>query len=102
MYDLGGQTIAVAGGVARADTGSLAGSTLTLDKAVLNVMDFARVPLPQALAMASRIPAEAMGIGAYKGTLKPGADADVILFDDELKVHLTMVMGQVVYEKGVL
>jgi N-acetylglucosamine-6-phosphate deacetylase len=99
-YDLGGQAISVSGGIARTAAGGLAGSTLTMDAAVRNAIKFAGVSLPQALAMASRVPAQAMGIDQAKGKIEPGADADLILFDDDLNIHLTMVMGQVVYERG--
>jgi N-acetylglucosamine-6-phosphate deacetylase len=97
-YDLGGQIVHVAGGIARTSSGSLAGSTLTLDKAVRNVMQFAGVSLNQALAMASRVPAEAMRWSGRKGVLEPGADADVILFDASLNVRGSIIAGNLVYD----
>lgn len=99
-YDLGGQMVTVTDGIARTAAGGLAGSTLTMDEAVRNIRDFTGVSLSRALAMASRVPAEAMGLATTKGTLRPGADADIILFDDNLNIQLTMVMGKVAYEKG--
>jgi N-acetylglucosamine-6-phosphate deacetylase len=97
-YDLGGQIVHVADGIARTSSGSLAGSTLTLDKAVRNVMQFAGVSLNQALAMASRVPAEAMRWSGRKGVLEPGADADVILFDASLNIRGSIVAGNLVYD----
>ena len=50
--------------------------------------------------MATAVPAEAMNLTGRKGTLVPGADADVILLNADLRVCLTMVGGRVVYESG--
>jgi N-acetylglucosamine-6-phosphate deacetylase len=98
QYDLGGQQVTVRGGEARVASGSLAGSTLTMEVAVRNAMQFAGVSIQEAVAMATSVPAEAMGVANRKGALRPGMDADITLFDDELGVRLTMVAGQVVYE----
>lgn len=97
QYELGGQPIAVSGGVARTPSGALAGSTATLDTVLRNVMTFAGLTLAEALPMATSTPAEAVGLAGRKGTLAPGADADVILLDAACRVRLTMVMGRVVY-----
>lgn len=97
-YDLGGQTITVREGIARTSTGSLAGSTLTLDAGLRNVINYAGLSLEEALPMATSVPADAMGLAGRKGVLAPGADADVILLDAGLNVRLTMVAGQVVYQ----
>ena len=96
-FELAGQPIFVRGGVARTAAGGLAGSTITLDAALRNVLAFAGVSLPDGLRMASASPAEAMGWGGRKGVLAPGADADVVLLDRELHVCLTMVAGAIVY-----
>jgi N-acetylglucosamine-6-phosphate deacetylase len=61
-------------------------------------MQFAGVSLNQALAMASRVPAEAMRWSGRKGVLEPGADADVILFDASLNVRGSIVAGNLVYD----
>ena len=98
QYDLGGQTVVVQNGVARAANGSLAGSTLTMDAALRNVMQFCGLSFPQAVAMATRVPAEALGL-AHKGRLVPGADADITLFNQALEVQKTLVNGKLVYEK---
>ena len=80
-------------GVARIATGSLAGSTLTMDRAVRNAMAAADLSLAEALRMASYNPARVIGMEKKKGSLEPGKDADIVLLDDELKVVLTMVGG---------
>jgi N-acetylglucosamine-6-phosphate deacetylase len=97
-YDLGGQLVTVKEGVARIATGSLAGSTLTMNRAVRNAMAAADLSLAEALRMASYNPARVIGMEKKKGSLEPGKDADIVLLDDELKVVLTMVGGKVVYE----
>ena len=96
-YDLGGQEVTVKGGEARLSTGTLAGSTLTMDRAVRNVMEAAELSLPETLRMATVTPADSIGIADRKGSLERGKDADIILLDEELQVVLTMVGGEVVY-----
>lgn len=98
-YDLGGETVRVQNGVTRrAYDGGLAGSTLTLDAALRNVMKFSNLSLAEALPMATSIPAEAMGWSGRKGVIRPGADADLVFLDDQFNVCLTMVNGRVVYQ----
>jgi len=99
-YMLGDSEVIVSSGIARLAAGSLAGSTLTLDAAVRNVMAFAGLTLAQALRMATAVPAEALGLAGRKGVLAPGADADVILLDGEAQVVMTMVGGNVVYRRN--
>ncbi|MBC7250982.1 MAG: N-acetylglucosamine-6-phosphate deacetylase [Anaerolineae bacterium] len=98
-YELGGQPVTVHEGVARIATGSLAGSTLTMDRAVRNAMAATGLSLAEVLPMASYNPARVIGMEREKGSLEPGKDADIVLLDDEeFKVTLTMVGGWVVYE----
>jgi len=98
-YDLGGETVRVQNGITRrAYDGGLAGSTLTMDAALRNVMQFAHLALPEALPMATSVPAEAMGWSGRKGVIRPGADADLVLLDKNLNVCLTMVAGRIVYQ----
>ncbi len=96
-YDLGGQAVAVRDGVARIANGSLAGSTLTLDVALRNVIAFAGLSLAEALPMATSVPAEALNLAGHKGTLAVGADADIALLNPDLTVSATLVAGRVVY-----
>ncbi len=98
-YDLGGQAVTVQRGIARSPDGALAGSTVTLDEVVRRVMRFTGLSLPRALPMASRVPAAALGLTGRKGTLQVGADADIILLDDDAQVQLTMIGGKVVFDR---
>jgi len=98
LYDLGGQEIRVKEGVARMADGGLAGSTLTMERAVKNVMAAAGVTLGDALKMATCNPAQVIGVEGEKGSLAPGKDADLIVLDEDLTVDLTIVKGQIVYQ----
>jgi N-acetylglucosamine-6-phosphate deacetylase len=93
-YTLGEQPVVVSGGEARIATGSLAGSTLTMDRAVCVCVRDAGIPLIDALTMASATPAALLGIGEVAGRIAPGADADLVVLDEELAAIGTMVGGQ--------
>lgn len=96
-YKLGGQAVVVKDGIAKIGN-TLAGSTVTYDALLRNVMRFTGLSLPEALPMATSTPAEAMGWQGRKGVLAPGADADVVLLDAQLQVCTTIVGGRVVYQ----
>ncbi len=82
----------VCGGVSRSAEGKLAGSTLTLDRALRNVLTLG-VPFADALAMLTENPARLLGLEARKGALAPGADADLVLLDDKMEVAGVMTRG---------
>ena len=77
--------------------GWLAGSVLTLNRAVLNMTKLAGVPFEQAAQMASLNPARRLGLHRRKGSLGPGKDADICIVDDRMNVRATIVKGKVVY-----
>jgi len=91
-YQLGMFEVKVASGVARNAEGKLAGSTLTLDRALRNMVGLG-VPLPSALRMVTANPARQIGLGARKGVLAPGADADLVFLDEKLEVSGVMTRG---------
>jgi N-acetylglucosamine-6-phosphate deacetylase len=78
--------------VARNAEGKLAGSTLTLDRALRKIISLG-VPLSPAIAMATANPAREIGLGTRKGVLAPGADADLVFLDDKLEVSGVMTRG---------
>lgn len=96
-YALGDQVVHVRGGIARTEAGGLAGSTLTMDQALRNVMDYADISLREALPMATRVPAAAIGLKSRKGRIAPNFDADIVVLDETYRVRMTMVGGQIVY-----
>ncbi len=97
-YQLSGIEITMLDGISRTATGALAGSTLTMDAAVRNTMQFAGVSLAETVTMATSVPAEAMGWSDRKGVLTPGADADITILDEQLSVMMTMVAGNIVHQ----
>jgi N-acetylglucosamine-6-phosphate deacetylase len=84
-YMLGTLKVTVSGGVCRNAEGKLAGSTLTLDRALRNIVALG-TPLADAVRTLTLNPATLLGIEFKKGTLRVGADADVVLLDDNLHV----------------
>jgi N-acetylglucosamine-6-phosphate deacetylase len=97
VYDLGGQAVHVRGTQAKLADGTLAGSILTLNRAVQNMVTLCGVPLPEAVAMASQTPAEIVGLGGQKGRLEAGCDADITVLNLSYGVEATYVMGRQVY-----
>jgi N-acetylglucosamine-6-phosphate deacetylase len=90
-YMLGKFEVTVAGGVCRNAEGNLAGSTLTLDRALRNIVALG-LPLADAVRMLTVNPATLLGIEFKKGALRTGADADIILLDEAL--HVTNVWAR--------
>jgi len=88
----------VVDGAPRLPDGTLAGSVLTMDRAVANVMRFADLALPEAVEMATLTPARVLGLDGERGRLAAGMAADVVLFDDDVQVSLTMIDGRIVWE----
>ncbi|MCZ2856877.1 MAG: N-acetylglucosamine-6-phosphate deacetylase [Candidatus Bathyarchaeota archaeon] len=96
-YTLGKQPIIVKDGISRLESGDLAGSTLTMDKAVRNIIRLVGTPLQTAVKMSTINPAVVVNVDGNKGSLEPGKDADIVIIDDEINVHLTIVKGKIVY-----
>jgi N-acetylglucosamine-6-phosphate deacetylase len=97
-----GETIRIVNGESRLADGTLAGSTLTMDRAVRNMPKFTGAPLAEAVLMATLTPARATGTDDRKGTLAPGKDADLVLFSGEMTVVATVVGGTVVFRASQL
>jgi N-acetylglucosamine-6-phosphate deacetylase len=94
-YRLGGRRVSVAGGRATlAGGGSIAGSTLTMERAVQNAVRFIKVSVQEAIAMASTNSARLLGMGGRKGEISAGSDADLVVLDEALAVQATMAAGQ--------
>jgi N-acetylglucosamine-6-phosphate deacetylase len=91
-FQLGTFEVMVSGGVCRNAEGKLAGSTLTLDRALRNMVALG-VPLSAALRMVTANPARQIGMGSRKGVLAPGADADLVFLDADLEVRGVMTRG---------
>jgi N-acetylglucosamine-6-phosphate deacetylase len=96
IYNLGGQEVFVKDGAARLLDGTLAGSTLTLDIAVRNIMKNTSLNIMEAVSMATSVPARILRVNDKKGYIKPGYDADIIIFDPDINVRTTIVGGRVI------
>jgi N-acetylglucosamine-6-phosphate deacetylase len=93
-----GLRVIVEDGVAKLpDRTAFAGSVATMNRLVRNMVQMADVPLPEAVRMASTTPARIMGVDNRKGSLAPGKDADVVIFDDQFTIQSTIVGGKIVY-----
>ncbi|HSN95151.1 MAG TPA: N-acetylglucosamine-6-phosphate deacetylase [Anaerolineaceae bacterium] len=97
-YDLLGHNIIVKAGIARTQEGGLAGSTLTLSRAISNVQKFSGISINQAVGMATLSPAKALGLEGKKGEIRIGNDADIVIFDNDLNIKNVLVKGIVAYE----
>ena len=80
------------------DPGTLAGSVLTMDRAVANMVTMVGVSLPDAVAMASTTPATVLGLEDRKGMIETGYDADITVLDSRYSAVLTLVGGGIVHD----
>ena len=94
-YQLGSIAVTVTGGVCRSREGRIAGSTLTLDRAVRRMAGLG-LPTGAAVQMATFNPARLLGIESRKGRLVAGADADIVLVDGDLKVSRVFARGSAI------
>lgn len=93
-YKLYDYDIVVAQGAARLQSGALAGSTLTMRRAVQNMVELAGLPLDTVLPMATEVPARILGIADRKGKLDEGYDADVVVLSPRFDIERMIVRGQ--------
>ena len=98
-YDQDGRPVVVRDGAAYLPGDTLAGSTLTMDRALRNFIAATGAPLEVVWPTTSRTAARQLGLDGRKGSLEVGKDADLVLLDANLDVRLTVVGGQVVYER---
>jgi N-acetylglucosamine-6-phosphate deacetylase len=78
--------------VARNSEGKLAGSTLTLDRALRHMVALG-LPLRDVLPMLTSNPARLLGIEGRKGVLAAGADADLVFLDDQFQIAGVVTRG---------
>jgi len=97
-FSILGTRFDVKGNSCFAPDGRLAGTALTMNKAVKVIVDSTSTRLVDALKLASLNPARLLGIDGTKGSLEVGKDGDVVVADVDLNVHATVVGGTVVYQ----
>lgn len=97
-YKLGVNDVVVVDGDAKlADTGVRAGSTLTMDQALKNLVRFTGQPVERVLPLLTLQPAKVIGMDQAKGSIAPGKDGDLVVLNDALDVMETYIAGVRVY-----
>ena len=91
-----GATVTVSEVLATRDDGTITGSASPANRNVRVYVE-AGVPLPHVLAMASFVPARQLGLSNRKGTIRPGADADIVVLSEDFRVMLTLIGGSIVH-----
>ncbi|NOZ29003.1 MAG: N-acetylglucosamine-6-phosphate deacetylase [Chloroflexi bacterium] len=76
------------------DRTAFAGSTTLVNEMIPIVVEHVGVPLVEAVRMASLTPARAIGVADRKGSIEPGKDADLVVFNDDFTAWRTMIRGQ--------
>ena len=93
-YTLCGEKVEMRDGVVRTASGGLAGSTLSVDAAVRNMVELAGVSPEEAIHMASLHPARLLGVDQQLGSLQAGKNASIIALDGGLHVQRVWIQGQ--------
>jgi len=97
-YTLGEYTVQMKQGVVTTESGSLAGSTLTLPRAVQNIQQWLNLSLEQAWLMASLTPAQSLGLQHQLGSLEVGKRASMVAIQSDFSIVKTWVNGRLVFE----
>lgn len=95
-----GLKVIVEDGVAKLpDRASFAGSVATADRLIRSMVFAADVPLLDAIKMITSTPARILGVSNRKGSLVAGKDADIVIFDDNINIEMTIIAGKIVHTK---
>lgn len=97
--ELGGQQVFVKGQRATLADGTIAGSVLTMDRAIYNYAANLNIPVWQAIESATMTPARALGLDHILGSLSPGKYADMVIFDERVNIAMTFRGGKVVFSR---
>ena len=99
-YQIDERTVTVKDGAVRLPDGTLAGSALTMDRALRNFAAAADQPFETLWRASSLNAARSIGVSASKGSIEIGKDADLVLVNADVDVHLTIAEGRIVYSEG--
>lgn len=95
-----GLKVIVEDGVAKLpDRSAFAGSVATANQLIQTMTMLAEVPLLDAVKMMTSTPAGIMKVGDHKGSLVPGKDADIVIFDENINIETTIIKGKLVYSR---
>ncbi len=98
-YALGGQDVYVKNGEARLIDGTLAGSTLWMNQGLKNLKEVLALSIEDTIDLATKNPAQCLGIYHQKGSIKEGKDADFTVMNKNFDVFMTISEGHIVYQK---
>ena len=98
-FEFQGEQWIVRDGACYSHGGVLGGSILTMDKAIRNISNWARIPFEDAVAMASYNPASLLGYGEEIGQLMVGKKADIVICDKNLIPVATIVNGEIAFSE---
>lgn len=84
------------------EDGTLAGSTVTLGKAIKNPVEKVNIPFDEAIRMANLNPARVLGLDHRKGVLSVGRDADIVILSREYEVEMTIMEGKICFDTEIL
>ncbi len=96
-----GQEVIVEDGVAKLlDRSAFAGSVCTADRLIRTMVQLAQVPLVEAIRMLTLTPARVLDIQDRKGSLAPGKEADIVVFDADIKISMVLVKGKLGFSRN--
>lgn len=98
-YILDTRSVSIQDGAVRLPDGTLAGSVLTMERALQNVCSATGRSLAEMWVTSSLNAARAIAVSSHTGSLEVGKDADLILLDEAFNVNLTVVRGESVFSK---
>ena len=98
ISELGGQAVYVKNGEAKLADGTIAGSVVTLNRAMANFRFNTGATFPEVVRMVTENQAQELGLFEKIGSLSPGAAADITVFDEDFTVLRTFVDGREVYK----
>jgi N-acetylglucosamine-6-phosphate deacetylase len=95
--ELGGQEVFVKGELATLKDGTIAGSVATMNRCVKIFWENTGAELPQIIEMVTKTPAQELALYEEIGSLESGKRADIVIFDEEVRIHKTVIGGKVYY-----
>ena len=94
ISELGGQRVYVKGTLATLEDGTIAGSVLRMNDGLRILHENLGIAIPAIVEMATRTPAEELGVYGELGSLSVGKYADIAIFDEEFRIRRTIVGGR--------